>query len=274
MALDFIRDLYFRLNPPPDLNRLAGLMGYTLQALTTNQKAKMAVSVGGKPYNAMALEAFNQYDLCAVVGVEDAFLKIRKSFKTRAEIIDLITEITNIKNIESIDLIDNITKIGTIGEIATIKDLRQPNLIINNDFETGDLTGWFIGNPDSGTVNVSSLNARHGIYSCRFICLDPIGGATIEIEQIQMGLRSDWLTELMCWWYCSTTGTKFWIGVEYDDGTVDDFFDTQAVIPFWRPMVADTFTAGKRVYKILFSPAVDAVNNGKTFFLDLPTWVF
>jgi len=181
------------------------------------------------------------------------------------ELIDLISRIT---------LIDEITTIGEIGKITTIKDLRTPNLIINNDFETGDLTGWFIGNPDSGTVNVSSLKARHGIYSCRFICPNPITGAVIEIEQIQMGLRSDWLTELMCWWYCSTTGTKFWIGVEYDDGTVDDFFDTQAVIPFWRPMVADTFTAGKRVYAIRFSPAVDAVNNGKTFYLDLPTWVF
>jgi len=176
---------------------------------------------------------------------------------------------------KKIDLIDLVETINLIKQINTIKALYNAQIrivgIANGDFETGDLTGWFtyFTGPEYGSIEVSSDRTFHGDYACKITVASPMGTSTPEIDQLVM-MPTNLIERIDFFWF-GEPDTKFWLGLEYTDLTTDDFYYTnESLFARWyhAEVTNADLPADKTVVKVGMGPAADAVNEGKTFYLD------
>ena len=150
-----------------------------------------------------------------------------------------------------------------------VEQVKQ-TLIINGDFETGDLTGWKIKYGDQGTVTVTSEHKYFGNYSAKFVAPETIGTTIIEIRQ-PVNVRCKNVDFIRLYVACKEGDGQFWLGVRYDDVTKDDFYlDLSTPNAFYALVVnGDDLPQGKRIEMIAFGPSLASKNAGKTFYVDL-----
>jgi len=191
----------------------------------------------------------------------------------------VIDRVKTINMIETVDNLGTLNTINTINTINLIKALYNAQIrvvgIMNGDFETGDLTGWYTQytGPSYGSVEVTDEQALFSNYSCKFTVASPMPSATPEIDQNIMMPVS--LIERIDLYWLGETDTELWVRISYTDASYDEFYFTNPGAPFWRcaSITNSQLTEGKIASRIKIGPSINSINEGKTIYVDAVTLI-